>query len=985
MQTAKNHVKTLFSPTLSILSVFLILCFSSSSGHNALKSIATGRSGSLSFDIPDILLATSANSLLTNNSLSGNNLPANVLSANSVSLTNNTIALSTNVTTSFSENGLPANFVWGVSFNYINKTAYSGNGIYYNLSGNSSYSFQVFNSISGNQIFMPSAYPANLFSGSNYTIQFVQYQNNTLSNNDLQRNFTNNTTVVSVSTSLSTTTLLPVNTTSSTTTLNTTSTSISSTTTTIQSTTSTIPPAYNTSPSNTKKPMPSPTSLESFLESRELTYKNMPGTGVPILTPMAMNGLVSIDPFQVKNIMAAFSPYVNHGSDYMSLINRSITVNYGGITQNGKYAHAGSKLLFAAYSNNTLSFYNVTVTKAKPRVCIYTNLVPVPYCDNATAPLQIRVPIIDGKYGLTGNSWYPLNITFNASLLGNNTANFNYSVKDITNGTVLVPLTATSGNRVNAIREYRIPVTQKIEISFSTSGNSNYSKIIDDPVTAPTSIDYYLPITFTNSQTSGIPNPFQLRLNINESNYSAYLNSRINNTEFFYANGTLVPSWLEGNATSGNEQLLQQAHLVTYWLLVTGSFLPASSSNTLYMGFASNTLSLLNYATDGVSPEVTCATPSCTVNTYGEYDDGKTVFTYYDNFLNSSDTSGWGISSSATATASEGLTFITSAASQYYIYTLSNFSGYFVYDLYGRASSASSTSQGIDIAGLLAPYTTSLLNYYASALAQPKHGKTLTWEYVFNGGVATSSVSTPSPTLNSSHLFGLSGDVESQNYTINYTVIGANKTTAVLPYSFYPGVTADAGANDYIEYVRVRQYPPGAGVMPAATFGSVSAVVSNSTCQISLSPNSLTFGSFNTLSTIPTSQQIADTNGGTAAASIFLSGSNWVDPPASNASSLSEPLKHYLGNLIAGAKLWNDFLLQISVLHGVSQFGVSNTTWAGSSGVPFSSANALTSSLTNTGLTVPAGTSANVFVGLRIPGGVPEGIYIQNITVDNSC
>ncbi|EQD36213.1 hypothetical protein B2A_12232, partial [mine drainage metagenome] len=68
-----------------------------------------------------------------------------------------------------------------------------------------------------------------------------------------------------------------------------------------------------------------------------------------------------------------------------------------------------------------------------------------------------------------------------------------------------------------------------------------------------------------------------------------------------------------------------------YWLKVPGNFLPASSSNTLYMGFAASATNLMNTVSTGEAPQLSAS--------YGQYDDGAAVFDYYN--VNPTSTSGW--------------------------------------------------------------------------------------------------------------------------------------------------------------------------------------------------------------------------------------------------------------------------------------------------------------------------------------------------------
>ena len=186
----------------------------------------------------------------------------------------------------------------------------------------------------------------------------------------------------------------------------------------------------------------------------------------------------------------------------------NFTIPYGTAIINGTALAAGSNMSYVvneSYIENTTYdkngtasniimanatiIYNVSVSQVSSSPCITTNLESVVYCTNATTPDVIHVPIYNGKFALTGNNWYPLNITFSASLISGNTAPFNFTVHDITNNTNLVPLTTITANSVNVQKNFKIPINQQIEITFNSGGNSNYSKVQDDPITFPTNIE----------------------------------------------------------------------------------------------------------------------------------------------------------------------------------------------------------------------------------------------------------------------------------------------------------------------------------------------------------------------------------------------------------------------------------------------------------------------------------------------------------------
>ena len=138
----------------------------------------------------------------------------------------------------------------------------------------------------------------------------------------------------------------------------------------------------------------------------------------------------------------------------------------------------------------------------------------------------------------------------------------------------------------------------------------------------PSGITNYVQLNISNSQSTATPNPFQQMINITSSdNGWAYINTNQTmafgeNVEFFYANGTIIPSWLE------------QYHsgYAIWWVKV--SSIAANSKLTIYMGFSNKTTNLFNNETVGEAPQLS--------STYAEYDDGANVFNYYTNFAGTS-------------------------------------------------------------------------------------------------------------------------------------------------------------------------------------------------------------------------------------------------------------------------------------------------------------------------------------------------------------
>ena len=320
----------------------------------------------------------------------------------------------------------------------------------------------------------------------------------------------------------------------------------------------------------------------------------------------------------------------------------------------------------------------------------------------------------------------------------------------------------------------------------------------------PTGITNYVALNISNSQSTATPNPFQQMINITSAdNGWTYLNTNQTtafgeNVEFFYANGTIIPSWLE-NYTSGH----------ALWWVKTGS-IAASSTLTIYMGFANKTTNLFNNKTTGEAPQLS--------STYGKYDNGADVFIYYQRW--------GGLSALPTNWANSGLSSITYQATSItleenvgtvetitYPYTISY---PVVMDSYinmnagnldtgtGHMGIYDSQSSGPNILG-------AGVNTGTYALDSPSSGN--------------SNVDGTFPTYNVVLTANFLSDLDISS-SINYgTVYSLNSTTSesykYIGFDLYNG----GGQTEtfVIYWTRLRAYPPN-GIMPSVSFGSVQQV-----------------------------------------------------------------------------------------------------------------------------------------------------------------
>jgi hypothetical protein len=251
-------------------------------------------------------------------------------------------------------------------------------------------------------------------------------------------------------------------------------------------------------------------------------------------------------------------------------------------------------------------------------------------CNN----LGYKMAIIAGPMPNNAN-YITINKVFVTSATGANTTTASYTLtnpvtlKSGQSTTILIPNVACTAANVHYSLSAKIQYSYTASTlglqTINTTGTVAGTSITGKPSTLTT----YEPITITNTQSSATPNPFQQMVNFTSADpgFSSIATGNFGqNVEFFYYNGTVIPSWLE-NYTSTN---------AIWWLKIAA--IPAGSSETVYVGFAPTLTNLFNTVNDGEAPQLTCSNPSDTAScsTYAEYDNGANVFNYYEDFAGTS-------------------------------------------------------------------------------------------------------------------------------------------------------------------------------------------------------------------------------------------------------------------------------------------------------------------------------------------------------------
>jgi len=338
--------------------------------------------------------------------------------------------------------------------------------------------------------------------------------------------------------------------------------------------------------------------------------------------------------------------------------------------------------------------------------------------------------------------------------------------------------------------------------------------------TLPPYIIYYAPITITNSQNTATPAPFQQMIQISESSFSGYIeyNNNFANFEFFYKNNTIIPAWIESN-NSG---------VLTTWINLPKG-ITASNSITIYLGFAGANNLLSSSGTTGIgeAPQLS--------STYGQYDDGASVFNTYLNFVGTSLPSSFTASASSDGTVriNNGLTLGTGTSDQpswAYILSTATYSPQIVEFYmsgvptspggYGGVSTdwgySSSTSPGPQAQG--PNYNNNFANLIGGAIWSASGG----FQYqLWNDNT---EVSSSGGALNT----GLYGTyINPLMFYYNYATELSSSTTVSSNNYLLLGISSagshagsPASETIQVDWFRTRAYPPG-GSMPSVSFGSV--------------------------------------------------------------------------------------------------------------------------------------------------------------------
>ncbi len=352
--------------------------------------------------------------------------------------------------------------------------------------------------------------------------------------------------------------------------------------------------------------------------------------------------------------------------------------------------------------------------------------------------------------------------------------------------------------------QYDQTVQQDEQTSLSISGFTFGAN--PGTLTSSTSTLYSnVPITLTNSQTSATPSTFQQKITFNPSSYSGSEASNLGNIRFCLdsACNTELYSWLESCTPS----CTPTATSASVWVKLTSSIGANGGTLTIYMVFEPASTNFDdNYW--GEAPTLS--------GTYGQYDNGANVFTFYDNFAGTTlNTNKWTTiksTSGVTVSVDNGLTVTTTSTSAYG-FVMSPLQTYpLVAETYtssGDSILGVATSQSVN--GFIAPYSGYSIDWSAGD------------DYItYQAPTSDTSLDEITQATFPAGIWQVTWSATATQYFVDgvgNTYSGTHNGVAIANYGMYIGQSNGVVASSVFYWARMRAYPPN-NVMPSVSFGT---------------------------------------------------------------------------------------------------------------------------------------------------------------------
>jgi len=337
----------------------------------------------------------------------------------------------------------------------------------------------------------------------------------------------------------------------------------------------------------------------------------------------------------------------------------------------------------------------------------------------------------------------------------------------------------------------------------------------------------YVPITLTNSQSAATPNPLQVKVTWNPTTYSGYEGSSLGNIRFCTTTScsTMLYAWLESCTLT----CTTAATSASAWVKLTSPIAGSGGTLTIYMVFMTQATPFDgNYW--GEAPTLSA--------TYGQYDNGAKVFSFYDNFAGTGgpSTTNWN-----TASYGSGATFATNNMLEI---TCGAHSAYNAAVVEATALTAPSVAEA-DLVSQSGSQFTDLgvgSGWDNTANGVANNGYTISWNgqsgveldrfWVDNAGTRTQVDTTAVDSITSlpAGIWGVTwyatgSEVGHDGVGIPGSFTETNSVVSLpTTYVMVIGEASSTGAAGTIDvqWARMRAFPPG-NTLPSVTLGSISS------------------------------------------------------------------------------------------------------------------------------------------------------------------
>jgi trimeric autotransporter adhesin len=346
-------------------------------------------------------------------------------------------------------------------------------------------------------------------------------------------------------------------------------------------------------------------------------------------------------------------------------------------------------------------------------------------------------------------------------------------------------------------------VLQRQETSLSVTGLA-YGASANTIATSTSAALAYVAITLTNSQTSASPSTFQEKVTFNPSTYSSYEASNLGNIRFCLDAFCFKPlfAWLESCTPS----CITTATSASAWVKLTSAIAASGGTLVIYMVFQTTSTTFDdNYW--GEAPTLS--------GTYGQYDNGANVFTFYDNFAGTTlNSAKWTIiNSSADITVNNGLTVSLSKSTGYGFIASATQTNPLVAETY--------TSSGNSILGVA---TSQSINGFIALYS----GYSLDWaggdDYVtYQPSGTTTNLKTTAQSTFPAGIWQVTWSATAVQYFSDgagNTYSGTHSGVAITSYGIYLGESNGVLSSSTFTWARMRAYPP-KNVMPTTSFAAL--------------------------------------------------------------------------------------------------------------------------------------------------------------------